>query len=166
MSVRWSLRAALIALALFAAPLTAPSPALAVQPEEILDDPALEARARELSKGLRCVVCENQTIDESEAPLAGDMRRTVRARLLAGDTDDQILARLEEAYGPRIHMSPPLRLEFILLWLVGPLILAAGAYAYFQRVRAAPAPAEIAAAPPPPELTPEEQARLKRLLDE
>ncbi|MEO1329990.1 MAG: cytochrome c-type biogenesis protein [Pseudomonadota bacterium] len=151
--------------------LLAPLGALAVQPEEQLADPALEARARELSKGLRCVVCQNQTIDESEASLARDMRVIVRKRLLAGDTDEEILQRLETSYGEYIHMRPRFTLANALLWAAGPLALLIGVGVYLQRVRAAPAgpePDAAPAAPPPPpsELTPEEQARLKRLLED
>ncbi len=159
-----------IGLALGTAPigLVALAPAaLAVQPEEILDDPALEARARELSKGLRCVVCKNQTIDESDAPLAGDMRRMVRQRLLAGDSDAQILARLEDAYGEYVHMRPRFTWSNALLWLSGPAILALGAALFARRVRPAPdAATPSASGASAPELTDEERKRLARLLED
>ena len=100
-------RLALIALL---AALLAPAAALAVQPDEILKDPALEARARDLSRELRCMVCQNQSIDDSEAPLARDLRLLVRERLTKGDSDSQVLDFLVARYGEFVLLKPPLEL--------------------------------------------------------
>lgn len=97
-------------------------PAAAVLPEEQLDDPVLEARARELSKSLRCVVCQNQTIDDSDAALAADLRVALRERLLAGDTDEEAIAWLVERYGDYVLLKPPMNAGTMALWL-GPLAI-------------------------------------------
>src|ERR1700761_8183964 len=111
---------------LFAALLLA-TPAFAVLPNEQLADPALEARARAISAGLRCVGCQNQTIDDSDAELAHDLRGLLRQRLRAGDTDQQAVAFLVNRYGAYILLKPPFEAETLLLWL-GPLLaLLAGA---------------------------------------
>ena len=117
-------------LALFAAL----SPAHAVEPGEMLKDPALEARARRLSQELRCVVCQNQSIDDSNAPLAHDLRVIVRERLAAGDTDPQVLAYVESRYGAFVLLRPRFTPQTVLLWTT-PLLLLAGAAAYLWRVR-------------------------------
>jgi cytochrome c-type biogenesis protein CcmH len=93
------------------------APALAVLPNEQLTDPKLEARARHISQELRCVVCQNQTIDESEAPLAHDLRVILRERLLAGDSDEQAKAYLVKRYGTYVLLKPPFESETLLLWL-------------------------------------------------
>ena len=98
----------------------------AVAPEERLADPALEARARDLSKGLRCLVCQNQSIDDSNAPLAQDLRRIVRERLVAGDDEAAIEAFLVARYGEFVLLAPPVRAGTLLLW-AGPFILLLGA---------------------------------------
>ncbi|MCE8522732.1 cytochrome c-type biogenesis protein CcmH [Ruegeria pomeroyi] len=90
--------------------------AWSVTPDEILDDPGLEARARELSKGLRCVVCRNQSIDDSNAGIARDMRVVLRERLVAGDTDDEALGYLVDRYGQYILLKPPFNAHTYLLW--------------------------------------------------
>jgi cytochrome c-type biogenesis protein CcmH len=99
----------------------------AVSPDERLADPALEARARELARGLRCLVCQNQSIDDSNAPLAQDLRRIVRERLVAGASDREIEAYLVDRYGEFVLLAPPVRAGTLLLWL-GPftLLLVAG----------------------------------------
>jgi len=104
--------------------------AYAVQPDEVLEDPVLEARARALSQQLRCVVCQSQHIDDSNAPLAKDMRLLVRERLLAGDTDQEILTYLVNRYGDYVLLKPPVQGNTIVLW-AAPLIifLMAGALA-------------------------------------
>jgi cytochrome c-type biogenesis protein CcmH len=102
------------------------SPANAVEPDEVLKDPALEARARRISQELRCLVCQNQSIDDSNAPLARDLRVVVRERLAAGDTDGQVLAFVERRYGEFVLLRPPLKTHTIVLWLT-PLLLLAGA---------------------------------------
>ena len=103
------------------------SPAFAVLPDEILDDPVLEERARELSKGLRCLVCRNESIDESNAGLARDMRLLVRERIVAGDSDDDVIAFLVERYGEYVLLNPPARGANLILWIAGPTMLLAGA---------------------------------------
>jgi cytochrome c-type biogenesis protein CcmH len=136
------------------------TPAHAVQPDEVLKDPALEARARKLSQELRCLVCQNQSIDDSNAELARDLRVIVRERLVAGDSDEAVLAFVEKRYGEFVLLRPPFRLHTLLLWLT-PLILLAGAGAYFyRRARSQPTAAALAATP----LSAEEQKRLDELL--
>lgn len=115
------IRAALAALLLIAA-----LPASAVQPDEILADPALEARAREISKGLRCLVCQNQSIDISDAALARDLRILVRDRLKAGDSDDAVVSFIVERYGDFVLLRPPFNASTLLLWIGPVLIFAAG----------------------------------------
>jgi len=139
----------IVFLALFVA---VSGPALAVQPDEVMKDPALEARARALSAELRCMVCQNQSIDDSDAPLARDIRLLIRERIAGGETNDQVRGYLVSRYGDFILLKPPLRLETLLLWLAPPLFLCAGFAAIFvNRRRAAERPAR---------LTPEEEAEL------
>jgi cytochrome c-type biogenesis protein CcmH len=102
------------------------TPSLAVQPDEMLKDPALEARARTLSSELRCLVCQNQSIDDSEAPLARDLRLLVRERLTQGDSDTQVLDFLVSRYGQFVLLRPRLELQTILLWGLPPAALLAG----------------------------------------
>ncbi len=99
------------------------SPALAVEPDEVLDDPVLEARARAISRELRCVVCQSENIDDSNAPLAKDMRLLVRERLEAGDTDEQVIAFFVERYGTYVLLKPPVQRNTMLLW-AGPALFA------------------------------------------
>lgn len=111
-------------------------PALAVQPDEMLADPALEQRARALSKGLRCLVCRNENIDDSDAQLARDLRILLRERLVAGDTDAEAVAFLVDRYGEYVLLNPPATGANILLWIAGPAMLLAGAgiaFATFRR---------------------------------
>jgi cytochrome c-type biogenesis protein CcmH len=98
-----------------------PGLGLAVQPGEILKDPVLEQRARELSAELRCLVCQNQSIDDSNAPLARDLRLVVRERLVAGDTNDQVMRYVVDRYGEFILLRPPFRMGTLLLW-ISPLV--------------------------------------------
>ena len=132
-------------------------PAFAVQPSEQLADPKLEARARAISAGLRCVVCQNQTIDDSDADLAHDLRVLLRQRLQAGDTDQQAIDFLVKRYGAYILLKPPFERETLALWLGPALALLAGAVGvgFYLRRRSNDDPAGF---------TPEEQARLARLL--
>src|SRR3954454_5479209 len=102
------------------------SPAVAVTPDEMLKDSALEARARHMSQELRCMVCQNQSIDDSDAPLAHDLRVLVRDRLKAGDSDTQVLDLLVTRYGEFVWLKPPLELRALLLWGLPPLALVAG----------------------------------------
>src|SRR5476651_229511 len=113
------------AVALLAA-LMAPTFAFAVTPDEMLKDPALELRARDLSRELRCMVCQNQSIDDSEAPLAKDLRVLVRERLTKGDSDRQVLDFLVARYGEFVLLKPPLQLHTLLLWGLPPLALLGG----------------------------------------
>jgi len=115
----------LATVALLAA-LLSPSAALAVQPDEILKDPALETRARNLSQELRCMVCQNQSIDDSEAPLARDLRLLVRERLTQGDSDSQVIKYLVDRYGAFVLLKPPVELNTLLLWSVAPVVLLIG----------------------------------------
>jgi cytochrome c-type biogenesis protein CcmH len=98
------------------------APTLAVQPDEILPDPNLEARARALSAGLRCLVCQNQSIDDSDAPLARDLRVLIRERLLAGDDDRAVRSFIVERYGEFVLLKPPLAMKTIALW-AGPFVI-------------------------------------------
>ncbi|MGY6536173.1 MAG: cytochrome c-type biogenesis protein [Pararhodobacter sp.] len=154
------LRAFLLGLALIlAAPLLVTVPAHAVQPDEILDDPELEARARALSVGLRCVVCRNESIDESNADLASDMRVAVRERLVAGDTDAEVIQFMVDRYGEFVLLEPRRDGWNIMLWLSGPLLLLIGlamaATAIRRRGSDTPQP-----------LSEAEQARLKEIMRE
>lgn len=144
------IRAALLALLLTAAP------ALAVQPDEILDDPALEARARAISRDIRCPVCQGEAIDDSNAPISRDLRIIIRERLVAGDSDEEVVDFLVARYGEFILFNPRPTGSNLILWLAGPamLLIAGGvAYAAFRRRPVA----ETA-------LTAEEQAQLEKIL--
>ncbi|NBB52119.1 cytochrome c-type biogenesis protein CcmH [Rhizobium sp. CRIBSB] len=137
-------------------------PALAVLPEEQLKDPALEARARELSKEIRCVVCQNQTIDDSDAPLAADLRVIVRERLVAGDTDQEVIDYLVARYGTFVLLKPPVEADTLILWL-GPLaavLLGGVGVAFYWRGRSK------AATEPAIPLDDAEKTRLVALLKE
>ena len=122
--IRIGLLAALFAVLL--APVLAMSVAHAVTPDEMLKDPVLEARARHLSQELRCMVCQNQSIDDSEAPLAKDLRVLVRDRLKAGDSDQQVLDFLVARYGVFVLLKPPLEPQTLLLWGLTPAVLLIG----------------------------------------
>ena len=115
--------------------LLAPTASLAVRPDEMLKDPALEARARSLSEELRCMVCQNQSIDDSEAPLARDLRLLVRERLTKGDNDRQVLDFLVARYGEFVLLKPPLQLQTLLLWSAAPVVLLCGAIALVVAAR-------------------------------
>src|SRR5665811_969383 len=159
--VTMALRRFLLGLVLACATVFSAMPAHAVQPDEILDDPGLEARARDLSAGLRCLVCQNQSIDDSDAPLAKDLRVLVRERLKAGDSDEEILEFIVARYGEFVLLKPRFSPHTWLLWLATPLVLLAAlgtiAYAYRRRT--------LAAERPKP-LTANEKRRLKRLMGE
>jgi cytochrome c-type biogenesis protein CcmH len=113
--------------------LTAASSALAVQPGEMLADPALEQRARTISSELRCLVCQNQSIDDSDAPLAGDLRRLVRERIMAHDTDAQVIDYIVARYGEFVLLRPRFETSTLLLWLT-PVIVLLGGLALVLRV--------------------------------
>lgn len=110
-------------------------PALAVQPDEILPDAALEARARTISKQLRCLVCQGEDIDESGAGLARDLRLLVRERLVAGDSDADVLSFIQSRYGDYVLMRPPVAPRTWLLWLTPALVLLGGAAAVWRQLR-------------------------------
>ena len=140
----------------------APPAALALQPDEILKDPALEARAREISKELRCLVCQNQSIDDSDATLARDLRILVRDRLTAGDTDTETVDFIVERYGDFVLLRPPFKNSTLILW-IGPgvifLIGIIGVTMWHRRRR-------VAVAAPVAPLTADERARVDALLAE
>src|SRR6187551_2388376 len=110
----------------------------AVQPDEVMSDPAREARARDLSRELRCMVCQNQSIDDSDAPLARDLRLLVRERIAGGDSDNQVIDFLVPRYGEFVLLKPRLSPHTLLLWLLPPLALAGGGLAlwFYSRRRA------------------------------
>jgi cytochrome c-type biogenesis protein CcmH len=134
-------------------------PALAVNPDEVLSDPALEARARHLSANLRCLVCQNQSIDDSNADLAKDLRLLLRERIMAGDSDEEVMAYLVSRYGEFVLLKPPLSGRTIALWsapfvflLLGGLVLVVS----LRNRRAVEAATKLSA---------EEQARINELLE-
>ena len=125
----------IFALLLFVVGSLGQTSAFAVQPDEQLADPALESRAREISGGLRCLVCQNQSIDDSDAPLARDLRLLVRERLKAGDSNDAVRDYLVARYGQFILLRPPFEWQTLLLWVTPVVVLAAGAIAALARFR-------------------------------
>ncbi|HEY2211097.1 MAG TPA: cytochrome c-type biogenesis protein [Bradyrhizobium sp.] len=137
--------------------------AYAVQPDEIMSDPVNESRARDLSRELRCMVCQNQSIDDSEAPLARDLRLLVRERIAAGDSDAQVIDFLVERYGEFVLLKPRFNPHTLLLWLLPPLALAGGGLALWVHGRRR-AKSAIAEDPSLFKLTAEEEARLERLI--
>lgn len=149
------MRALLLALALVVAVPVLPGTALAVQPDEVLADPELESRARALSAGLRCVVCRNENIDESNAELARDMRIVLRERLVAGDTDTQAVQFLVERYGEYVLLRPSNDGINMVLWAAAPVLLLSGLALGALAIRRRPQ----AERP----LSPEEQTRLQEL---
>jgi cytochrome c-type biogenesis protein CcmH len=150
---------ALVALACWGAIATV-HPARAVQPDEVLSDAALEARARGLSRELRCMVCQNQSIDDSDAPLARDLRLLVRERLTAGDTDAQVENFLVARYGEFVLLKPAFEWHTAMLWLTPAAALLAGAIAMFVAVRRR----RVGVAGPAP-LSPEEERQLSEMMD-
>lgn len=147
------MRAVLLALLLVA------SPAFAVQPDEMLKDPGLEARAREISRNLRCPVCQGEDIDDSNAPISRDLRLAVRERLVAGDSDAQVVDYVVARYGEFVLFTPRAEGSSLILWLAGPAMLLAGAgiALAMSRRRAVAAEAEG--------LTEADKTRLAELLD-
>lgn len=132
--------------------------ARAVEPDEVLKDPALEARARNLSKNLRCLVCQNESIDESNAGLAKDLRILLRERLVAGDSDEQAVQYLVDRFGEFVLLKPRFALHTLALWL-GPFVLLAFGILFLYRARRRPGVAVAEAG-----LTDEEERQLKELL--
>ncbi|NPV19802.1 cytochrome c-type biogenesis protein [Bradyrhizobium aeschynomenes] len=153
------MRRVLSALA-FALLLLAAPAAQAVQPDEVMSDAAKEQRARALSRELRCMVCQNQSIDDSDAPLARDLRLLVRERLAAGDSDNQVLDFLVARYGQFVLLKPRFERQTLLLWLLPPVLLLGGGLALWWQVRRrSQRGAEVT-----PKLTAEEEARLAALM--
>ncbi len=149
------MRRLLVFCLLLLAPLSAP----AVEPDEILKDPALEARAREIGKNLRCLVCQNQSIDDSNAALAKDLRVLVRERLVAGDSNDETIEFVVARYGDYVLLKPPFKPTTYFLWF-GPLVLLAlallGVWGFYRSQRRAKPPAAA--------MSEEEHALAKSLL--
>ncbi|RDJ14453.1 cytochrome c-type biogenesis protein [Rhizobium grahamii] len=135
-------------------------PAFAVNPDEVLADPKLEARARAISAELRCMVCQNQSIDDSNAELAKDLRLLVRERLTGGDTDEQVVNYIVSRYGEFVLLKPRFETKTILLWGAPLLLVVAGGLSLIVFAR------KRAGRPTGSKLTAEEQARLNQLLDE
>jgi cytochrome c-type biogenesis protein CcmH len=138
------------------------TPALAVQPGEVLPDPALEARARDLSKDLRCLVCRNENIDDSNADLARDLRLLVRERLVAGDSDEAAMEYIVARYGEYVLLNPTSTGANLLLWYAGPLMLMLGGGIAFSYVRRRRAMVEAA----PEGLSGDEEKRLAEIMRE
>jgi len=135
-------------------------PAKAVEPDELLQDPALEARARQISEGLRCLVCQNQSIDDSAAPLAKDLRLLVRERLKAGDTDQQIEDFVVARYGEFVLLKPRFEAHTFLLWFATPAVFIVALLIVILAYRRRSAAAQLAP------LSKAEERRLKRLLED
>ncbi|MFN4101099.1 MAG: cytochrome c-type biogenesis protein CcmH [Pararhodobacter sp.] len=133
-------------------------PAMAVQPDEILPDPVQEARARAITAVLRCVVCRNESVDDSSAEIARDVRLIVRERIVAGDSDSEIRQFMVDRFGEFILLNPQATGSNLILWVTGPVLLVVGLGIAVVAVRRR--------RPPAPPLSAEEEARLKALLDE
>ncbi|GAD55399.1 cytochrome c-type biogenesis protein [Limimaricola cinnabarinus] len=133
------------------------APAFAVEPDEVLDDPALEARARDISAGLRCPVCRNESIDESNAGVSRDLRLMVRERLVAGDSDAEAVQAVVDRYGEYVLLRPDASGANLILWLAAPgLLILAGGVAFVSIRRRASGPED--------RLTEDEEARLRDIL--
>ena len=133
-------------------------PAIAVQPDEVLGDPALEARARAISQTLRCPVCQGETIDDSNAPIARDLRLIIRERLVAGDSDAAVVDYIVARYGEGVLFNPPAKGVNLVLWLAGPALLLAGIAVAVTAGRRRQVVEAV--------LSPEEEARLREILKE
>lgn len=144
--------------------LLAYQPAFAVNPDEVLKDPELESRARDISKGLRCLVCQNQSIDDSDASLAKDLRVLVRERLLEGDTNEEVVDYVVSRYGDFVLLKPPFNMATLALW-VGPFLLITGGLVaiilFFRRRSGA-----VGTTATPAPLSAEEKRRLDEILAE
>ncbi len=153
-TLRRFLMALILALSVFA-----PLPAFAVNPDEVLADPALEQRARNLSAQLRCLVCQNQSIDDSNADLARDLRLIVRQRIVDGDSDEQVIDYVVSRYGEFVLLKPRVSAKTYVLWGAPAVLLVIGAFAALVYARGRHRPA-------PERLSPEEEARLKALIED
>jgi cytochrome c-type biogenesis protein CcmH len=132
------------------------TPVFAVQPDEMLDDPALEARAREISRDIRCPVCQGETIDDSNAPISRDLRLIIRERLMAGDSDAEVVDYVVARYGEGVLFKPRADGANLILWLAGPALLLAGI--------AVAVAAQRRRVVPEATLSADEEARLKEIL--
>ncbi|PWE30195.1 cytochrome C biogenesis protein CcdA [Pararhodobacter marinus] len=148
------MRRLLLALTMLALAL----PALAVQPDEILADPALEARAREITAELRCVVCRNESVDDSNADIARDIRLMVRERLVAGDTNEEAIQYMVDRFGEFVLLNPRATGANLILWVTGPVLLIVGLGIALVAIRRRK--------PGPEALSDAEEARLRQLLEE
>lgn len=158
--------ARLFPLLIFVWMLAPPLPAQAVEPSEMLEDPVLEERARDISAGLRCVVCQNQSIDDSNAQLAKDMRILVRDRLLEGDTNEQVIDYVVSRYGDFVLLEPPMKASTYALWF-GPVVIAVLAlFAFIAVFRKHRANASPIGPQTPAGLNEEEEKRIRTLLNE
>ncbi len=160
-----ALERSVIALAAFAMifMMAIAQPAFAVNPDEILDDPVLEERARDLSSQIRCMTCQNQSIDDSEADLARDLRIMVRERIVAGDSNEQVLDYLVDRFGEFVLLKPRFSVSNLFLWAAPVLALLAGLYLSISVLRRRQPVAETAASR---ELSREEHERITKILDE
>jgi cytochrome c-type biogenesis protein CcmH len=140
--------------------LAAAHPAVAVQPDEVLSDANLEARARALSRELRCMVCQNQSIDDSDAPLAKDLRVLVRERLTKGDSDEQVMDYLVSRYGEFVLLRPTFEWHTAILWLTPLIVLLVGGVALLTAIRR-----RRVAPPSPLPLDADEERQLREVLD-
>jgi cytochrome c-type biogenesis protein CcmH len=132
------------------------TPVWAVQPDEMLSDPALEARARDISRDIRCPVCQGETIDDSNAPIARDLRLIIRERLVAGDSDAAVVDFIVERYGEGVLFNPPAQGVNLVLWLAGPALLLAGIGVALAAGRRRQVPDAV--------LSPEEEARVREIM--
>lgn len=152
----------LLLILMLGSPAYMSAPAIAVEPSEMLDDPELEARARDISKGLRCLVCQNENIDDSNAGLAADLRILVRERLTAGDSNEATVQYIVDRYGEYVLLKPTFSAGNLLLWFAGPLLLltgGAGAFLYIRRRANGADPSKI-------ELDGDEAAKLAKLMQD
>lgn len=135
--------------------------AWAVTPDEMLKDPVLEGRARDISQLLRCVVCQNQSIDDSNAPLAQDLRVLVRERLTAGDTNPQAIQYIVARYGNFVLLKPPMQTNTLMLWFGPGILFGLVAFAVYRKMRPR---AGVPVAEPVPELSADDEARLAKII--
>lgn len=152
------LRAALVATLIALLPVISAAPAFAIDPEDQMSDPVLESRAREISKELRCLVCAGQSVDESSAPVAQALRKMVRERLAAGDSDEEVIDAVAARYGEYALLKPRFSLKNTLLWIGPFLVLIVGGYGALRFIRAS-----RLATPDAPPLSDEERAELDRI---
>nr|WP_319389679.1 cytochrome c-type biogenesis protein [uncultured Cohaesibacter sp.] len=156
----------MVALVLIASMQFLSDPAFAVKPDEMLKNPDLEARARDISEGLRCLVCQNQSIDDSDAPLAHDLRVLVRERLTKGDSNQEVKDFLVDRYGEFVLLRPTFSSKNLLLWAFGPLVLLLGGASVFLFYRRNRALAQKAEASGQTHLSKEEKDRLDLILSD